>query len=170
MANKNIGTTVSATKEIDLTSYSLRKVQGPGGKYTSTFAKTVEDGKREYEEYLNIINSSRYFIKGSTYINGLIQVANFKLPDVLGANRGEPIHCLAAVWGCAHSVNDGSKKNELRFHISILDCTDKTAPVQQEPCVLLKSKRFDPMKIYNDYKQNTDNSSRTDWSDMLEKF
>lgn len=170
MANENIGTMVGATKEIDLTSYSLRKVQGPGGKYTSTFVKTVEDGKREYEESVAIVNSSRYFIKGSTYINGLIQVANFKIPDVLGANNGEPIHCLAAVWGCAYSLNDGRRKNELRFHITILDCTDKSAPVQQEPCVLLKSKRFDPMKIYNDYKQNTDNSSRTDWSDMLEKF
>ena len=170
MANKNIGTMVSATKEIDLTTFSLRKGNGPGGEYISTFVKSVEDGKSEYEEYLSIINSSRHFIKTSTYINGLIQVVNFKIPDVLGANNGEPIHCLAAVWGCAHSVNDSRKKNELRFHISILDCTDKSAPVQQEPCVLLKSKRFDPMKVYNDYKQNTDNSIRTDWSDMLEEF
>ena len=114
MANENIGTMVSATKEIDLTTFSLRKGNGPGGEYISTFVKSVEDGKSEHEEYLNIINSSRHFIKTSTYINGLIQVVNFKIPDVLGANNGEPIHCLAAVWGCAHSVNDIKKKNELR--------------------------------------------------------
>ena len=74
MANENIGTMVSATKEIDLTTFSLRKGNGPGGEYISTFVKSVEDGKSEYEEYLNIINSSRHFIKASTYIDGLIQV------------------------------------------------------------------------------------------------
>ena len=105
MANKNIGTMVSATKEIDLTTFSLRKGNGPGGEYISTFVKSVEDGKSEYEEYLNIINSSRHFIKTSTYINGLIQVlilSTHKSKDIL-----QRFTCLCKC-GWKFSIFEGS--------------------------------------------------------------
>lgn len=93
--------TVIATTEIDLTDYKISKrTNYQNANFSIVFEKKFKsdsEGRKMYEEYEKIIESTKMYSSGGGSMPHLIPVANFKINDIFGMNNGEPISCLGKV-------------------------------------------------------------------------